>query len=161
MTSGDALDFMFNPGELQVAVKVVWQRMQPLGQPHQPQQYTSTENLKIPLELSWDSLTHVREGIDVRAAATWLMSLAYPPRGAGDIRGGAPPRVLFVWPELASLTCVIEEVSVRFTRFATSGTPTAAVARVTLEEIRDQRLTLEDAATLGLQRSAASRLPIE
>jgi len=67
--------------------------------------------------------------------------------------GGGPPRALFVWPGVISLTCVLTALSFKYDRFNLEGTPVQFTAKVTLEETRDVRLLSEEVLADGSQRS--------
>ena len=50
----------------------------------------------------------------IHRARRFLQSLCYPRRGAEDVVGGGPPRALFVWPGVISLTCVLTALSFKY-----------------------------------------------
>ena len=85
----------------------------------------------------------------------FLLSLCYPSGAAGSIVDGGPPRVLFVWPELFSMTVVVSGLKIRHTRFARTGGTTRYFATLTVEEIRDVRITSEDVRRQGTRRSTS------
>lgn len=159
----------FNPTTLEESLEVLYQRQAVLGLSHEPMQYQRTANYKIPIELYW---TSTRE--DARAPQGQqpngpgrsftdinqenrrnLLSWCYPERGASDILGGAPPRLLFIWPEYIAMTCVITSVRIRVSKFSLSGKPDQWRCTLNLEEISDVRLTQEEVRDNGTIRGSA------
>lgn len=156
LEDGTSLEVQYNPTELAEELEVLYQRMAVLGLSHQPLQYTGTGNLKITFELAFDALAQTSTPrYEIMEARKYLSSLDYARRGATSVRGGSPPRLLFVWPNLYSLQCRKMSTRFRFTRFALDGSPTAFSCGVVLEEIREMRLHSEDVLAYGTQRSAA------
>jgi hypothetical protein len=153
ISTGESVDAPFNPTELEEALEVNWARQTIPGLSHQLMQFTNTGNTKFTLELNFeaqnlDQLLHARR---------FLLSLCYPRRGAGDVASGGPPRALFIWPTLVSLTCVITALNFKYSRFNVNGTPVQFTAKLTLEEIRDVRLVSEDVLASGTQRSGVGQ----
>lgn len=155
VATGDSITAQFNPTELEQALEVTWARATVPGLSHQPLQFVNTGNTKLTLTLTFDALEPSADVDQLGRAQRFLLSLCYPRRGAQDIASGAPPRVLFVWPNTVSLTCVLTALSFTFTRFRSDGAPIQFSARVGLEEIRDVRLTSEDVLANGSLRANA------
>lgn len=153
LATGEAIEAQFNPTELEEALEVNWARQVVPGLSHQPLQYVHTGNDKFTLELYFESLDPTADLAQLLHARRFLQSLCYPRRGAQEVVGGTPPRVLFVWPTVVSLTTVIAALSFKYSRFNLAGTPTEFTAKVTLEEIRDVRLVSEDVLANGTRRS--------
>jgi Contractile injection system tube protein len=157
VSSGESVEAQFNPTEFEEALEVNWARQTVPGLSHQPLQFVNTGNAKFTLELNFEVQDPTTDLEQIHRARRFLQSLCYPRRGAGDVIGGGPPRVLFIWPNVASLTCVINTLSFKYGRFNLDGTPVQFTAKVTLEEIRDVRLVSEDVLASGSQRSGVSR----
>jgi hypothetical protein len=155
ISTGESIDAQFNPTELEEALEVNWARQVVPGLSHQPLQYVHTGNDKFTLELYFDALDPTTDLAHIQHARRFLQSLCYARRGAQSLVGGAPPRVLFVWPTVVSLTTVITALSFKYSRFNLAGTPIQFTTKVTLEEIRDVRLVAEDVLANGTQRSGA------
>jgi hypothetical protein len=115
----------------------------------------NTGNLKFTLELQFEAQNPATDVDRNLQARRFLQSLCYPRRGAANVAGGGPPRVLFVWPTFVSLTCVITSLGFKYSRFNLAGTPVHFTAKVALEEIRDVRLLSEEGLAHGTQRSGA------
>jgi hypothetical protein len=122
------------------------------GSSHEKLHYDHTENHKVTFELTYDALTGDGAVDDNLDARKFLMSLCYAKRGARTVREGAPSRILFVWPEMISITAVISELKFKHQRFNAEGKSTFFKVDVSLEEIRDLRLTSEEVRQNGTQR---------
>jgi hypothetical protein len=155
VSSGDSIEAQFNPTELEEALEVNWARQTVPGLSHQPLQFVNTGNTKFTLELQFEAQNATTDVERNLRARRFLQSLCYPRRGATNVAGGGPPRVLFVWPTFVSLTCVIASLSFKYSRFNLAGTPIHFTAKVALEEIRDVRLLSEEVLANGTQRSGA------
>jgi hypothetical protein len=156
VSSGDSIDAQFNPTEFEEALEVNWARQTVPGLSHQPLQFVHTGNAKFTLELNFEAQDPTTNLDEIHRSRRFLQSLCYPRRGADDVIGGGPPRALFVWPNVVSLTCVVTALSFKYGRFNLDGTPVQFTAKVTLEEIRDVRLLSEDVLQDGTQRSGTA-----
>jgi hypothetical protein len=153
VSSGDSVEAQFNPNELEEALEVNWTRQTVPGLSHQPLQFVNTGNVKFTMELNFEVQDPTTDLETIHRARRFLQSLCYPRRGAEDVVGGGPPRALFVWPGVISLTCVVTALSFKYDRFNLEATPVQFTAKLTLEEIRDVRLLSEEVLADGSQRS--------
>ncbi len=153
IATGGSVEAQFNPTEFEEALEVHWARQTVPGLSHQPLQFVSTGNVKFSLELRFEAQEPTSGLEHILFARRFLQSLCYPRRGAEDVAGGGPPRALFVWPSVISLTCVVTGLSFNYGRFNRAGAPVQFTARVTLEEVRDVRLLSEEVLADGTQRS--------
>ena len=71
-------------------------------------------------------------------------ALTVPPEGTEDVAATAPPRVLFIWPEVVTVECVVASVEFTYNQLAVDGTVLVYAANVTFEEILDTRVTSEE-----------------
>ena len=156
VSSGDSIEAQFNPTEFEEAIEVNWARQTVPGLSHQPLQFVHTGNTKFTLELNFEAQDTTTSLDEIHYSRRFLQSLCYPRRGAEDVVGGGPPRALFVWPSVISLTCVVTALSFKYARFNLDGTPIQFTAKVTLEEVRDVRLLSEDVLADGTQRSGSA-----
>ena len=156
IATGESVDAQFNPTDFEEALEVNWARQTVPGLSHQPLQFVNTGNAKFTLELNFEVQDPTTDLERIHLARRFLQSLCYPRRGAEDVVGGGPPRALFVWPGVISLTCVLTALSFKYGRFNLDGVPVQFTAKVTLEEIRDVRLLSEDVLADGTQRSGAA-----
>lgn len=141
----------FNPDEVKERIKVNYKDLEVLGHSHKPRQYLNTDNWSGSFTLGFDALSQY-EG-SVHRSRLFLMSLCYPRRGAASVLDGAPPRVLFSWPNLLSLTCVIDELDFTHKRFSSTMRNTLWTVDVKITEVRDVRLHSEDVLAFGTLRS--------
>ena len=156
VATGESVEAQFNPSEFEEALEVNWTRQTVPGLSHQPLQFVNTGNVKFTLELNFEVQDPSTDLDTIHQGRRFLQSLCYPRRGAEDVVGGGPPRALFVWPNVISLSCVVTALSFKYGRFNLEGTPVQFTAKVTLEEIRDVRLLSEDVLADGSQRSGAA-----
>jgi hypothetical protein len=148
------LEAQFNPTQLRETIVVNYARLAVLGLSHKPLQYQNTDNHTFPIELAFRAYDAKGNRLDDnKAARRFLMSLCYPRRGSSTVTGGAPPRLLFVWPGLMSLVAVITKLEFEHTLFNFLGDPVHSSAKIDLEEIRDVRLFSEDVLAQGTLRS--------
>lgn len=164
--TGEFVEMPFTPPEFSEEIAVEYARQKVVGMSHSILQYAGTENHKFsglsfafvgtPLSPSNPGPTAV--GLSRQDAAldtrNFLMSLCYASVNAQGVRTGGPPRVLFAWPSLISMTCVIANLKITNTKFDTFGRPMVFNAQLDLEEIRDVRLTSEAVRTSGTLRSS-------
>ena len=156
VSTGDSIEAQFNPTEFEEAIEVNWARQTVPGLSHQPLQFVHTGNTKFTLELNFEAQDPTTSLDEIHYSRRFLQSLCVPRRGAEDVEGGGPPRALFVWPSVISLTCVVTALSFKYGRFNLDGTPIQFTAKVTLEEVRDVRLISEDVLADGTQRSGSA-----
>jgi len=152
----------FNPTEFQEALTVNYVRQRVPGLSHEPLQYINTTNQRFTMELFFDALGPSGEnplGVSEQAqrnliARKFLKSVCYPRRPVGDFAIGGPPRLLFVWPHIISLTTVITSLQIQHQRFSATGVPLQFTAAIQLEEIRDMRLIQDDVLENGTIRGS-------
>lgn len=143
ITSGSTLEVMFNPSELEEQLTANWSELTVPGLSHQVLQYSHTTNEQFTLELFWRATTRA-EFETIAMARRWLKSVLYPRQGAEDVAGGAPPRVLVVWPGMLSMQCVVRSLRFRHQMFNKYARSRVYTATAQCSEIRDVRLTMED-----------------
>jgi hypothetical protein len=160
VATGDSIDAQFNPSELEEMLDVNWARQTVPGLSHQPLQFVNTGNTKMSFELRFEAQDPTTTLDRLLRDRRFLQSLCYPRRGASTVIGGGPPRALFIWPKIVSLTCVVTGLAFRYTRFNLDGTPIEFACRVSLEEIRDVRLFSEDVLNDGTQRSSSGTVSV-
>jgi len=160
LNSGAEFGFPMNPTTLQESIAVQWNEQRVVGMSHPVLQYVGTGSHNLPgVSFLCDRHMMSRERNrdvsvkDFLGFKRFLQSLTVPPRGTESVAGGAPPRVLFVWPEVVSLIVVVKSVSFQHERFTQDGEPLRYVAQVTFSEIRDSRMTSEQLFNEGSIRS--------
>jgi hypothetical protein len=167
LVTGEGWMAMFNPTQFEEGVGVNYTRQNVPGLSHKPLQYAGTDNYKFELALYYRAQatdlanpfaqSAVRDkkpkGLsDVLEMRKFLQSLCYPVQST-TVGGGGPPRVLVVWPNVITLVCVVVGLKIQNRRFNVEGTPVEYVANVTFEEIRDDRIDMDEVRDLGTERN--------
>jgi hypothetical protein len=88
----------------------------------------------------------------IAAARNVLLSLVYP-EAASTIVQAAPPKVLFIWPNMFSMVTRVMSVDIRHERFTQDGATRQFKATVVFEESRLTRLVHNDVLQDGTMRS--------
>lgn len=153
LATSEDLEVFFNPEQLDEELQVAYSRLTVPGLSHQPLQFSYTGNLGVNIDLYCAAHTE-QDRVLIEDFRRFLFSLCYPNGNAGTIDDGAPPRVLFVWPQLYTWTSVITSLKVRSSAFSQQGRISRYVATIGFEEIRDIRLTSDDVRRHGMRRSA-------
>jgi hypothetical protein len=129
------MECLINPETLTEKLSVLYRRLSVPGVGHQMLQYDSTTNRVIPgLELVFDKRIgkHSDRDPDLTAFRDFLRAAARP---AQVDLPSAPPTVLFVWPKVLSMECVLSEVEFRYQAFGAEGDLLMYTATCTLEEV--------------------------
>ena len=149
----ESLIVQFNPTELEESLGVNYSRMTVPGLSHQILQYVNTENVAFNFSLFWDATDLGIQGVEfILAARKFLYAACHPKATPGNIIGAGAPQILFLWPNMVSLMCVMTKLQFRYTRFNKFAEPTAYTASVTLEEVRTSLVSMEDVSSLGTLR---------
>ena len=151
---GTSIEAQFNPTELDENLEALYNRLQVIGQSHQPMQYLGTGNHQFSFELAFRAIDNQGHSLldQVMARRNYILSLMYATRTGN----GSPPRVLFVWPGLAALTCKVTTFKGKHTFFNKKAYPVYGAYQIGVEEIRDVRLYSEDVLKTGTIRPATA-----
>ena len=167
LATGEGWVVMFNPTTFEESLGVNYNRQNVPGLSHQPLQYGNTENYKFELVLFYKGVatalinpftqSAVKDKrpkgiIDVLEMRKFLQSLCYPVQST-TVGGGGPPRVLVVWPSILTMVCVVTSLKFTNSRFNIEGTPVEYIANVSFEEIRDDRINMNEVRDLGGERN--------
>ena len=169
------VDAQFQPERLKQVISTHWNKWDIPGISHQPLQYGFTENDHYEFELLFfagagSALNDVKHGtgfppitkesaMKILDSRDQLMAWHYLRRqdelgGIGDTQ-----RLLFVWPNFISLTCILVSTTFEYEQFNIKGQPTLFRANLVLEEIRDTIMYAEDILFTGNQRSGYAADP--
>lgn len=153
LRTGETYEMPFTPETFTERVAVNYNRQAIVGMSHETLQYSHTSNHTFPgLDFFFRATTP--EEVDlIHEGRLFLFSLGYASAGADSIREGAPPRILFFWPQVVSMTCVLTNIEISHEKFNVEGRTTVFRARMDVEEARDVRLSFEEARARGTQRS--------
>lgn len=141
-----------NPNEPSWEVEAEFDRSKIPGLSHQPQQFIATSNFELEYEIETMVVTPL-ELQELEAFRKFCLSLTVPRRNGLDEGSGGLPRVLFVWPNYCTITCFVTSLGEKTKRQNRNGSVVESTIKMKLEEVRDVRLTSEDARRVGLVRA--------
>ena len=147
VATGESMECLFNPTQLTEKVQVNYSRLAVPGLSHQVLQFQSTGNRQLAgVEFYLDRFFASEQpgAPDILAFRAFLRALTVPPGGTEGVPATAPPRVLFVWPEVLTVEAVVTDVEFQYRQVAVDGTVLVYAATVTFEEILDVRVTSEE-----------------
>lgn len=152
MVTEDSIAVQYNPEQLKEQIGVSYADLTVPGNSHKRSHFINTENVNYTFDLQYRAIGKgPAEYARIQRARLFLKALAHPWKSNAITRGGAP-RVLFVWPELVSLTCKIKSLEFTYTNFRLTGGPIAFTVAVVLEEVRDVFVSMDDILEQGDQR---------
>lgn len=143
IATNETFTAQFNPPTFDEEVQANWSKLTVPGLSHQPLQFSHTGNEAFTFSLFWRA-TSSAELNQMRSDRRFLKSLCFPQGSAETVAGGAPPRVLLVWPRMLSLTAVVSAVRLSHEEFNRYAQARVTRGTVQIEEIRDVRITSED-----------------
>jgi len=147
VTSGESMEGLFNPTQLTEKVQVNWSRLAVPGLSHQVLQFQSTANRSLAgVEFYLDRFfaTEQPGEPDIMEFRSFIRALTVPPSGTEGVVDTAPPRTLFIWPEVITVETVVTDVEFQYRQVAVDGRVLVYAATVTFEEILDVRVTSEE-----------------
>lgn len=167
----EKLQAQFNPEQLALGIKAVYNKQVIPGMSHTLRQFSHTDDLTLQFDLAFRVTDYPAFGPlmgpavpgasftlkDRLAAERFLLSLVVPRGGAEVIGRNSPPSVLVVWPHFLAFTAIVLDVQFRYTAFNVQGHPTEFSATLSIEEMRDIRYTSLDARQDGFVRSRHAR----
>lgn len=147
VASGESIECLFNPTQLSEKLQVNWNRLAVPGLSHQVLQFQSTTNRQLSgVEFYLDRFFAAEQSTDMNILdfRAFLRALTVPPEGTAGVVTTAPPRVLFIWPDVVTAECVVASVEFQYKQLAVDGSVLVYSASVTFEEILDTRVTSEE-----------------
>jgi len=147
VTSGESMEGLFNPTQLTEKVQVNWSRLAVPGLSHQVLQFQSTANRSLAgVEFYLDRFfaTEQPGEPDIMEFRSFIRALTVPPSGTEGVVDTAPPRTLFIGPEVITVETVVTDVEFQYRQVAVDGRVLVYAATVTFEEILDVRVTSEE-----------------
>lgn len=137
--SGERIACLFNPAELTIGKSNSWQSPEAKGKNAPDLRFQAGQSGTLTLSLTLDTTD---DGSDVSAHTEKLLALMTVNaslKGADPGRNAArPPWVEFHWGKLHSFKAVVERLQIRFTYFASNGTPLRAKADLSLKQFADE-----------------------
>lgn len=141
--SGETFRAQYNPEKLQEKLQATYAKLTVPGMSHQITQFTNTNNEQFDIELFMVA-NSVRNYEMMQTGRRFIKSLLVPVRGAESVVTGAPPRVLFVWPRTLAVQGVVTSANFSHEMFKDNGQTRVMRVDLSIEEIRDVRVTSED-----------------
>ena len=144
--TGESMDCLFNPTQLSEKVAVNYTRQVVPGLSHQVLQYQSTGNWQVPgVEFYLDAYLAAQQPNvpDILRFRRFLRSLTVPPVGTEGVSATAPPRVLFIWPNVLTVETVVTDLEFQYRQFGADGGVLIYTATCSFEQILDVRVTSE------------------
>lgn len=147
VATGESIECLFNPTQLVEKLQVNWNRLTVPGLSHEPLQFKNTSNRQLSnVEFYLDRVFAAEQPGDVNILdfRAFLRALTVPPEGTEGVAATAPPRVLFIWPSVVTVECVVASVEFQYKQLAVDGMVLVYTASVSFEEILDTRVTSEE-----------------
>jgi hypothetical protein len=136
---GARVNCLFNPAELTISKTNSWNAGQAKGKNAPELRFQGGQSATLTLALTFDT---TNDGSDVSRHTGKLLDMMTVdqslPGGDKASNSGRPPWVEFHWGRLHSFKAILERVQVRYTYFASDGTPLRAKVDVSLKQWRDQ-----------------------
>jgi hypothetical protein len=149
VVTGEFCEPQYNPAEFQEKLGATYAKLAIPGLSQQVKHFTNTDDITYSMTFDFDCKGMGPGGLKALLdARTFFRALVHPTRASAIDRGG-PPRALFIWPNFMSLTCVLTSCTLNYTEFSIQATPSRMSAQVTLEEIRDKFVSMEDILVNG------------
>jgi hypothetical protein len=145
--NGESIECLFNPTQLSEKLQVNWNRLVVPGLSHQVLQFQSTSNPQLSgVEFTLDRFFAAEQpgDVDILDFRAFLRALTVPPARTQGVVATAPPRMLFLWPQVVTLECVVTGVEFQYKQFAIDGSVLVYTASVSLEQVLDTRVTSEE-----------------
>jgi hypothetical protein len=138
---GESIKCMFNPAELTIAKANSWAAGEAKGVNAPELRFQTGQSGTMTMSLMLDTTD---KGTDVTDYTNRLLALMRvdPTLPASDPQSnsGRPPWVEFHWGNLHSFKAVVERLQMKFTYFASDGTPLRAKADITLKQYSDEQV---------------------
>ena len=147
IATGESIECLFNPTQLAEKVQVNWNRLAVPGLSHQVLQYQGTGNRELSsVEFYLDRFFAAEQpgDVDILEFRAFIRALTVPPVGTEGVADTAPPRTLFIWPEVLTVEAVVADVEFQYRQLSVDGEVLVYTATVTFEEILDARVTSEE-----------------
>ena len=147
LTNGEEFEFLFNPESISEKVSSKWNKHAVVGMSHEVLSYKNTSNVVLNIELYMSQMaqdeiagTAASRPLVATERRAFLYSLMYP-ADSEDYDFQGPPRVLFIWPTMFRMKCIIVDLDFTHREFSNKTLATTQlIAKLTLEGELDARL---------------------
>lgn len=147
LETGEEQEFLFNPENISEKASSKWNKHGVVGLSHEVLSYKNTSNVIVSIDLFMSQ--YAQDEYAGKAASkpyiaterrAFLYALLYPADSEDfDFRG--PPRVLFIWPRIFRMKCVLTGLDITHREFSFNTLATTQlVAKLTLEGELERRL---------------------
>jgi len=138
--TGDRIDCLFNPAQLEINKSNVWDGPKVAGKDAPKLVFKQGSSGSLSMTLMFDTTD---TGQPVTNYTTKLLDLMKVNADLGESidpnsKTGRPPWLRFHWGQMVSFKCVLKSLKVTFTYFSSQGTPLRASAVVSLEQFADE-----------------------
>jgi hypothetical protein len=137
-----SVEAQYNPKELEIGKTVPWSKVNEANRANQGSsqnqgihmEFTGAEGRSLSLEMLFD-VVEDPSSTKVKTAVENLEKLASVRRpGSQEEQYKRPHRCMVVWGSTVSMSCVIDNLSIKYEMFSSDGTPLRARATVKLKE---------------------------
>lgn len=134
-STGEEVNFMFNPKEYTISKSNQWERKPVRGQNTPKVKFKQGGSQTLKVQLLFDTYA---EGTDVRehTDSIWKMMAVDSTNEDSNSGKSAPPKVALRWGRM-NFEAVITQMSQKFTMFLKDGTPVRTTVDLTLEQLVD------------------------
>jgi LysM repeat protein len=135
---GPKIKCLFNPAEITVAKSNTWSAEESKGKNAPKLRFQGGQSATLSVNLLLDTTDTGTDVTQYTNALLDLMKVNKALPGADQRRNAArPPWVEFHWGTISSFKAVVEKLQLRFTYFASTGTPLRAKADLSLRQWQD------------------------
>jgi hypothetical protein len=147
---GDDIPCLFNPADLSVTKAVQWSPTKGKGKNTGKLRFQQGQPGTISLTLVFDTTADGRAVTKHTDALLSLTKVNKQLQGSNDNNNSSrPPWCEFHWGDFHSFRSVVENLQLKFTYFASDGTPLRAQATLTLKQFEDDETTYGQNPTSG------------
>lgn len=136
---GVSLPCWFNPSEYSITKANDWTLTPVVGRSLPTMQFAGGHSRELSLELLFDAAPD--GDVSTATDALFKMMETDPKLARAGRNQGRPPKVRFLWGTFVSFRAVCGDLAVRFVLFKPDGTPTRAIARLTLLQVEKDART--------------------
>ncbi len=151
LVTGASLQALYNPEELRETYTSVYAKQVVMGNSHGAKQFVHTDDVKLSFTMMFSAMGGPGFATYIQQARLFLQSMHYPRGVAGNVASAGPPRFLFIWPDLMSMTAVAMSTGFTHKRFRTSGGTVVYAAEIALESISDSFVSSDDVSRAGTE----------
>lgn len=150
LETGESITAQYNPTKVDIAVEAVYGRTKTPGATSEEMQFSHVSNAKLSFILTFNA--RAPGAPDILDVEAYLLSLIHPATRVGGVTSGAPPLVVFSWPNWIMLVTRKPKFSQETLAFNKNGRPELQTYKVELESQHTRRIGREQ-----IRRSAFRR----